>query len=361
MVIEGFYLDGITSKRVPARLEILSRHQQRLAITDQANNDQLFCVKLVQLEISSRLGGAPRTFAFESGAQFVTNDNDGVDQLLKVLKPGIAPSILHTLEKNFILIVFSIITTIMVVGSVTVYGIPKAAKYIAFNMPNFVVKQFEMDMVILDKTMFRPSKLSIERRSDIKRFINPYIQEYISDPNTYLEPRLDFRSGMEANAFALPSGQIIFTDSLVDSVENDNELVAVFFHELGHLKEKHMMRRSLQDGIVAIMVFFTIGNLDALEIVSAIPTLLADMSYSRDFEREADLYALQKMTQNGVDLDYFRDVMKRLSEETSDSDKPRSTGADGLEDLKVPEFLKTHPGWRERLLLIDEFQSSAGQ
>ena len=82
------------------------------------------------------------------------------------------------------------------------------------------------------------------------------------------------------------------------------------------------------------------------------------MSYSRDFEREADLYALQKMTQNGVDLDYFRDVMRRLSEETSDFDKPRSTGA---EDLKVPEFLKTHPGWRERLLLVDEFQSSAGK
>mgnify|MGYP005731224735 FL=1 len=114
-------------------------------------------------------------------------------------------------------------------------------------------------------------------------------------------------------------------------------------------------------GIVAIMVFFTLGNLDALEIVSAIPTLLADMSYSRDFEREADLYALKKMTQHGIDLDYFRDIMKRLSEETSDFDKPGSAGADGPEDLKVPEFLKTHPGWRERLLLVDEFQSSAGQ
>ena len=145
-------------------------------------------------------------------------------------------------------------------------------------------------------------------------------------------------------------------------VEHDNELVAVFFHELGHLRLKHMLRRSIQDAIVTISVFFIIGDLDALEIAGAIPTLLADMSYSRDFEREADLFALQQMNERGIDLDYFRNVMKRLSEEFSDHDKEVSERSDELGDqtiVKVPEFLLTHPGWSERVLFVDEFESTS--
>ena len=262
--------------------------------------------------------------------------------------------------RNLTAIALSIITSIVFVWLITVYGIPRAAEYIAFNMPSVVVEQFETDMAILDRTMFDPSELTTDRKNEIKRLMYPFIEQYTSLPETHLKPRLDFRSGMGANAFALPSGKIIFTDALVNLVEHDNELVAVFFHELGHLRQKHMMRRSIQDAIVTISVFFIIGDLDALEIAGAIPTLLTDMSYSRDFEREADLFALQQMNEQGIDLDYFRDVMKRLSEEFSDHTKVVSERSDDLGDeimITVPEFLLTHPGWRERVLFVNEFES----
>lgn len=361
MLIKGVYLDGITSKGVSARLELVSRQQKSLAIISEDDNKQLLVFQLSNLDISSRIGDAPREINVDSGEQFITNDNDGIDQLLRQLIPdGIAPSVLHTLERNLTAIALSIITSIAFVWLITVYGIPRAAEYIAFNMPNVVVEQFEMDMAILDSTIFEPSELTTDRKNDIKRVMDPFIKQYISLPETHLKPSLDFRSGMGANAFALPSGKIIFTDALVNLVEHDNELVAVFFHELGHLRQKHMMRRSIQDAIVTISVFFIIGDLDALEIAGAIPALLADLSYSRDFEREADLYALQQMNGQGIDLDYFRNVMKRLSEEFADHDKEVSERSDDVGDqimVKVPEFLVTHPGWGERILFVDEFES----
>jgi Zn-dependent protease with chaperone function len=363
VLIKGVYLDGITSKGVSARLELVSRQQKSLAIISEDDNKQLLVFQLSNLDISSRIGDAPREINVDSGEQFITNDNDGIDQLLRQLIPdGIAPSVLHTLERNLTAIALSIITSIAFVWLITVYGIPRAAEYIAFNMPNVVVEQFEMDMAILDSTIFEPSELTTDRKNDIKRVMDPFIKQYISLPETHLKPSLDFRSGMGANAFALPSGKIIFTDALVNLVEHDNELVAVFFHELGHLRQKHMMRRSIQDAIVTISVFFIIGDLDALEIAGAIPALLADMSYSRDFEREADLYALQQMNGQGIDLDYFRNVMKRLSEEFADHDKEVSERSDDVGDqimVKVPEFLVTHPGWRERILFVDEFESTS--
>ena len=363
MRIKGVYLDGITSKGVSSRLELVSRQQKSLAIISEDDNKQLLVFQLFNLDISSRIGEAPREINVDSGEQFITNDNDGVDQLLRQLIPnGIAPSVLHTLERNLTAIALSIITSIVFVWLITVYGIPRAAEYIAFNMPSVVVEQFETDMAILDRTMFEPSELTTDRKNEIKRLMDPFIEQYTSLPETHLEPSLDFRSGMGANAFALPSGKIIFTDALIDLVEHDNELVAVFFHELGHLRQKHMMRRSIQDAMVTISVFFIIGDLDAIEIAGAMPTLLADMSYSRDFEREADLYALRQMNEQGIDLDYFRNVMKRLEENFSDHDKEVSEHSDDLGDqimVRVPEFLVTHPGWRERILFVDEFESTS--
>ena len=52
-----------------------------------------------------------------------------------------------------------------------------------------------------------------------------------------------FRDGGKfgANAFALPSGKIIVTDQLA-SLLNDEQIVGVLAHELGHVVYRHGMR-----------------------------------------------------------------------------------------------------------------------
>ena len=48
--------------------------------------------------------------------------------------------------------------------------------------------------------------------------------------------RLEFRysEGMGANAVALPSGLIIVTDQLVTASHQDDEIIAIMAHEIGH-------------------------------------------------------------------------------------------------------------------------------
>ena len=79
MHIKGFYLDGITSKGISARLELVSRQQKTLVIIGEDDNKQLHVFQLSNLDISSRIGDAPREINVDSGEQFITNDNDEND------------------------------------------------------------------------------------------------------------------------------------------------------------------------------------------------------------------------------------------------------------------------------------------
>ena len=121
MHIKGFYLDGITSKGISARLELVSRQQKTLVIISEDDNKQLHVFQLSNLDISSRIGDAPRELNLDSGEQFITNDNGGIDQLLRQLIPdGIAPSLMHTLERNLTAIALSIITSVVFIWLITV-------------------------------------------------------------------------------------------------------------------------------------------------------------------------------------------------------------------------------------------------
>ncbi|MDZ7925596.1 MAG: hypothetical protein U5M23_16450 [Marinagarivorans sp.] len=90
MIIKGYYLDGQTSKRVAARLEVVENASLYLFLQlDDAL--QVLRHKKIRLEFSditleSRLGNTPREINITGNALFVTEDNDGVDALLNYFK-----------------------------------------------------------------------------------------------------------------------------------------------------------------------------------------------------------------------------------------------------------------------------------
>jgi Zn-dependent protease with chaperone function len=69
-----------------------------------------------------------------------------------------------------------------------------------------------------------------ERQAAIRHLSAPYLESYQA-----LNPKLHFRKMDQPNALALMSGDIIFTDAFIDLAENNEEVLAVFFHEIGHL------------------------------------------------------------------------------------------------------------------------------
>ena len=357
MGIKGYYLDGETSRQHVATLEynLVAKGAIKLLIdtpqvadeTELANTIKLTKEKRVlykEIKISSRLGNTPREISFENNQLFVTEDNDGIDQMNEYF--GQKNSLIHRFESKMTSVIVASVLTIAIIWGVVVYGIPKSAKIIANKMPSVITEQFGSTLDVLDETVFDPSELSEIEQNRVRELVAPFLSQHDD-----LQAKLNFRSGMKANALALPNGDIVFTDDFVNMVENDEQLLAVLFHELGHLKHKHLARRVLQDSMITLMVILITGDIETIDLLTGLPTLILDLSYSREFEIEADTYALEQLHQSNIELESFSSVMLLLEEYYRDEYEEDSYSQE------IPNFLMTHPATKDRVLMTEEFKS----
>ena len=354
MKLEGHYHDGATSKRCSARLEVLKGLHSKIRLTlfadDQPNQIKEFDFK--DLRFESRIGNTPREIVIQDNFLFTTDDHTQVDAFIGEIKAGRhSHKLLYKLESNLTLVLASVVVCVAVAYVGVVYALPKAAYHIAFNMPHFAEKKFGSSLSVLDRTMFEPTELSQAEQARIIALTTPFNAQF---PD--IAPELKFRSGMGANAFALPSGEIVFTDDFVRLAEHDNELLSVYFHELGHLQNKHMLRRALQGAMLSVAVILITGDLENFDAIAVLPTLLADLSYSRDFEREADDFAFIAMQKNQIPVESFANIMQRLEDAHRPDDGDENSDREGFENSsKWLEYLSTHPNTQERIERVKAF------
>lgn len=84
------------------------------------------------------------------------------------------------------------------------------------------------------------------------------------------------------NAVALPGGQMLLFDGIVQQAETPAELAGVLAHEIGHVRERHVMSSMLrQFGLTILLSGANSG-------VGNGAFGLASMGYTRQAEREAD-------------------------------------------------------------------------
>ena len=345
MKIAGQFFDGQCSQSYDAELDLTSADAGQLRLSYIKDTQQKYLsFNFSDLHIESRLGSRPRPINLTNGQQFSTSDHSAVDELISEFKTPIFGNIVHKLESHMTLVVVSVFVTFAFMYAVGNYGIPKAAEIIAHQLPD--IEFSESNITMLDRTMFDPTELDQDKQDQIQALAKPYLDEF-----SHLNPNLVFRSGVPANAFALPDGHIVFTDEFVKLAEHDEELVSVLLHEIGHIHHKHITRRAIQSSTMTVLIFLITGDLDAFDLVAAIPALLMDFSYSRDFEREADRFAIEQMKHHNLDPIYFASMMQKL--EGYKSEKTQSTKDSGSDDegFTLPEFFSTHPPTEERIEL----------
>lgn len=146
------------------------------------------------------------------------------------------------------------------------------------------------------------------------------------------------------NAFALPDGHIIVFTGIIDQMKDYSELVALIGHEVIHVNHRHTMKmicRNLSGYIFISAVLSDINGIIAI-IGDNVRNLQA-LSYSRQFEREADEEGCQLMIDNKVNPKGMVNLFSRL--QTTDV-------------LTIPEFLSSHPVTEERLNGINKLIKS---
>jgi len=340
ITIKGNYFDGKTSKSQAAELSVDDHGEVQLTTEAHASS-----LQLSQLNPSPRVGNTPRYIYFPGGEKFETRDNDAVDYVLKRHNIKSRSQLLHILEEKKRYVLVTLIIVIISIGSMVYYGIPYLAREAAFALPAKTQTLIGNETLrILDKSVFSESELRKRTRNRLSRKFNNMVKSLPLD----IEYTLLFRKGnaLGANALALPSGTIIMTDELVKLAKKDNELISVLAHEIGHVQYRHGLRRAIQGSVVALLVtVFTGDTFSASTMIAALPTILIETSYSRQFEKEADQYSLDYMLDNDIDTDHFVQLMTRLTAQRKGSGK-------------IPDFLSTHPSTLKRVEMFKRHSNS---
>lgn len=111
--------------------------------------------------------------------------------------------------------------------------------------------------------------------------------------------RLPLRSTVvrrpEANALALPGGQIYIFQGLIQKADNPDEVAGVIAHEIGHVANRDGTKGVLQGAGLSFLFGMLLGDfVGGGAVVLAAKTVLQS-SYSREAESAADRYAAELM------------------------------------------------------------------
>ena len=358
--VEGSLFTQGSSDRQPAVLSISEAGRVSVRHLDSSSTpstqDHAAC-DFKQLDISPRLGNTPRHIGFGNGSSFETSDNDKIDGLLVAFQQGVFNRVIHFLESHLLIVLLVVVLVSAFLWGSIKYCVPTVANYSAKVLPVEVSQYLgQGTLEVLDETVFSTSELPVQRQNQLSRLFLSYIPQY-SD----LGIKIEFRQGKKlgANAIALPDGQIIFTDEMVDLSQDDLELVAIFAHEVGHVVHRHVLRRVIQDSLLAVLVVMMTGDMSsASSIVYAIPSLLLELAYSREFESDADDFAFQFLIENDIETFHFANIMLRLMESLENNDKANDaelavTDQSGDENKNgfdnIIPYLSTHPTTKRRV------------
>jgi Zn-dependent protease with chaperone function len=338
IAFKGRWYDGKSSAQTGVICEVYdngSVHVKRLA-----DGETIYRQPAFDATVTPRLADTPRYLRFKSGGKLETVAHDALDRVIdRHGKPSWLGAV-HRMETRLIYVLAALAVLAAILWAVMSYGIPAASKFVAFRLPPSVLDvAARQTLDILEKSFLNDTALDA---STIARLEERFSPALVDHPQIAL--KILFRKGDRSgpNAFALPDGTIIFTDEMVEIAEDDNELLAVLAHEIGHVVHRHGLRMIVQNSLLVFILLAITGDATgSSELFLGFPIFLTERAYARGFEREADRYALTYLQKKGLPTVHFANLMRRIA----DAEKPDADAG----DRRWMSYLSTHPLTAERI------------
>jgi len=334
LVFHGVWHPPGASRAVASVLAATGTRVEVMPATGDGPAPALASAEAAEIDVSARVGSIPRRIAFPDGSVFVTVENDAVDAWLRK-RHGKGYGAITALERFHprLFLVFAVVIALSIAAYR--YALPAMVEIAVAVTPPVAPRLMGQSVLSsLDRTLLAPSQLGEARKTELTEGFRRLAA---------LTPRgrdgftLLFRRGgrIGPNAFALPDGSVILTDELVALADDDDELMGVLAHEIGHVEHQHSLRRLYHVAGISGMIMLAGGDIgSSVEDLLVHGSLLAALSYSRDQEREADRYSVALMRRAGRDPLAMGRLFERLQKEL---------GVDG------GGLLASHPATTERI------------
>jgi len=373
------YFDGVSSR--PRRAIVAIEGDGLHVIGDDVDRQ----VDAQGLSFSPATDLGPARVSFSSGGLCEFDDRNGAEALFARLgyrKPRVDRIASRTSHAVLITIAF-----VAVMAVLYQWGVPWAAdEFIAFAPREWDASLGAKVLAAFDeRRIFRPTRLPEARRDALLahfRALRLPVEGSPAGPPGAARPQpvIVFRRFGAPNALALPGEIIVVTDEIVQLAGPDDEaLMTVLAHEVGHLEHRDAMRQLAHSALTSMIAAWYFG--DVSNAVAVVAGGIGTLSYSRDAEHRADLYALAAMKANGVSTRPAAELFRRLQAWEPPTRSPAKDDGDQASDAKAadrhdeaakdkpsrrprveaPEYLSTHPATEDRIRLFETGEVATGE
>ncbi|MDJ0901392.1 MAG: M48 family metallopeptidase [Xenococcus sp. MO_188.B8] len=139
------------------------------------------------------------------------------------------------------------------------------------------------------------------------------------------------------NAFALPGGKIFINLGVIMNTESEAELAGLLAHEIAHAVLSHGFQLATRGSLTANVTQY-------IPYIGGTAGNLIVMNYSRDMEKQADIYGTRILVASDYAADGVRDLMAKL-QQLNEQDE---------DHVEPPAWLSTHPNTKERVRYMEE-------
>lgn len=365
--IQGRWFDGTSSQ---ARSVLVSLHPAArgaaLRLHDSATQALL-------LDLTSRQVGwpqawsaarTPRTLAVDLRDHGSLEIDDAASWHQALRDAGQRAPLAQRMQTHWPALVAVMLVAVVALGAFYRWGTPWAATQVTRQVPlSWETALSERALHDLDQQLLKPSMLAPARQSELRarfealaRQLEPGMQRYSG-----YAPRLtlSFRSGLDANAFALPGGTIVMTDGLVETAARqglgDEALVGVLAHEIGHVVHRHTTRMLVEQAVLNVGLGLALGDVSSL--VSMGGSLLTGLAYRRNHETEADCFAAALMRRAQLPTTPMADLLLSMEEARdarTGARKGSSAGQSPPEGSGWESLLSSHPATSARAVQLKQ-------
>lgn len=335
--IKAFYFDGKTSEKKHVTVQLSESAAVVLLETPlryerkeiQAESPMANLPLVLDFKDGSRVEVPPENFKYKEVSFFFSKKSQ----------------LLFLLENNWLSFALSFSLFVAIMIFLVQVILPKISEEIAHKVPQKWANKIDTAIVSqLDGPFFSPSTLAKEKQDQV--------QSYLKSKLT-TAPQILFRKLSVPNAFALAGNTVFLGDELIEILHQDEEILAVALHEVGHLKNRHVLSMLISSSALSILGFLIIGDMvGGTEWVLNIGIFLMGAQYSRDYETQADQYAIQELKRQRISPACFKKALKSI--EKSHNIREKVEG-------ELLSYLSSHPDTEERVRDIKDVECTTLQ
>jgi Zn-dependent protease with chaperone function len=325
----GIFFDGETA--IPKEIEVIFDTEKSVLVFETENNKHHFW-NLDEIEFQTKSKYMYLEYGNDPIQNIKISDSDFVNRIQDFRKKKGNQSWYHKLMDMGIKahILFTVFI-FAIIGFGYFYAIPWVAEKAVVIIP----EDYDSH---LGTAFFEQNMLFSDIDTKKTKALNLFTKE-LKLKNT---KKLKFTvvNSPIVNAYALPDGNVVVFSGILNTMKDYDELVGLIGHEVAHVNHRHSMKMVCRNLSGYIFVSAILG--DANGIMATIGdnvNNLQSLSYSRNFEHEADVEGFEIIALNKINPKGMSNLFKRLQDE---------------EVVSIPEFLSSHPVTTERIKDINE-------